>query len=109
MPVDMKVSASERKGAERIASSEEEYPWGLRLHLDDPSLKKLNMESLPAVGDEFMVIAKAKVNSISENESEGEDKSRHLSLQIVEMDLASYSDDDENGEKRINRLYGDKT
>lgn len=64
-----------------------EYPYGLTLNIDDATLKKLGIESPPAVGTKMMVVAMAEVRGTSQHE----DKDRvdkNMTLQITEMSLS---------------------
>jgi hypothetical protein len=68
----------------------EEYPYNLRIHLDREQLEQLGITSLPAVGTEVMLIAKATVNSVHESTTDnGASKSayRSVGLQITDLGL----------------------
>lgn len=62
-----------------------QYPWGLRLELNDESMAKLGMKSLPSVGQKMILVAEVDVTSVSEHESQGSGKRQHMSLQITDM------------------------
>lgn len=68
------------------------YPYGLQLRLDDEALDKLGEDTLPEVGGSIMVIAKAKVTSVSSNESDS-GKRRNVELQITDLCLEDPGDD----------------
>ena len=68
-------------------SSDETYPWGLSLELNEESLDKLSIDDLPKVGKEVTIMAKARVTSVSERDSTEGGKSRSVSLQITKMAL----------------------
>lgn len=81
------MKCSEREMEEKSEPTEKEkphYPYGLRLNLEAESLKKLEMKTLPQVGEKIMIIATAEVCSVSQNESEYGD-SKSVGLQITEM------------------------
>lgn len=79
------------------------YPWGTELDLNDTTLKKLGLTSLPAVGSEVTITAVAKVTRISAREEQG-GAEQCLGLQITQMDLNS-----QGGEQpAANKLYGAK-
>lgn len=86
--VDMKLSKRDKKESmeSKITEDRPSYPWGLRLNLDDDSLKKLGI-SLPDVGESMRVTATATVVSVSENKHEHGSHNRHVELQIVKMGL----------------------
>lgn len=100
--VDMKYSKDER--AEEAAGScsspdgtnMPDYPCGLTISLDDVSLKKLGITELPEVGDEYHLIAVAKVTSLSSSASEKSEENR-MTLQICY--LQAVHEDEEPGEK----------
>jgi hypothetical protein len=81
-------------GGEAATPLAPEFPYGLRIDLDNDSLKKLGIESLPEVGKSMMLHARVVVNSVSENESSGQEKRKSVGLQITDMALGS------EGEKR---------
>ena len=89
--VDLKLPAKDRK-ATVLAAPEEmegpEYPYGCCIHLDDDTLTKLGVTTLPAVGASMPFTAKAVVKSTSEHASDGGEKRRSVELQIVAMELS---------------------
>ena len=89
--VDMKYTAAEKKEESKemsapVGSNMPDYPWGLCLDLNDESLKKLGISTLPEVGDEYHLIGVAKVTRLSSSASEtySEDS---MSLQICFLQL----------------------
>jgi hypothetical protein len=85
-----------------------EYPYGLKLHLDNDSLKKLGIEKLPEVGAVMTLTAKVEVADISSSEGQDGEVHRGVGLQITEMELSSSKEKKDIGEE----LYGvpeDKT
>lgn len=99
---DMKVTRDERKEYP-MDMPKEDYPYGLRLHLDDESLKKLALENLPELGTEMKLTAVVVVKGKSMSEHENH-KHKNLELQITEMDLKSKDTREKNPEKN---LYGE--
>lgn len=65
-----------------------DYPWGLRLDLDQDTLAKLALGELPEVGAGFVMEARAVVVAVGENQEAGEPVRRHLALQITDLALA---------------------
>ena len=82
---DMKLTPSEKSEEAEIATDTPDYPYGLRLNLNEEALEKLGID-LPDVGDSFFVVAVAKVQSVSEHQSEGS-KSQNVDLQIEQLSL----------------------
>lgn len=77
--------------------SQPQYPYGLRIYLDDESLDKLGIEKLPELGAEFMIEAKVRVVSKSEstdpNDEDGDNDRSSMDLQIVAMGLPAAKKD----------------
>lgn len=94
--VSMKETAAEEKAEQAsLDSPAPDYPYGLRLSLGRNELKKLGMKDLPEIGDEFEIVARGKVVSISQSESERGDGYKCADIQITEMSL---TDPDEEAE-----------
>lgn len=69
------------------------YPWGLEISLNDDSLDKLGIETLPAVGTAVTIVAKATVSSTSERATESDGACASMCLQITEMQLSGVQED----------------
>jgi hypothetical protein len=63
----------------------------LSVNLDDASLKKLGIETLPKIGTAMVLTARVEVSSLSEYDSQQGGASRSLGLQITDMALAAES------------------
>ena len=68
--------------------SEPDYPWGLRINLDEDALGRLGIKSLPAVGAPVGIEATGVAISVRE-ETEGGKVRRYLELQITDLALAA--------------------
>lgn len=64
------------------------YPWGLCIHLDTETLKKLGYAEPPAVDSELTLSAKVMVTSVGMNQQQDGDKESRAELQITDMELA---------------------
>lgn len=85
----MKRSKKDVKNAEvGIDSEEPEFPWGLRVDLDNESLDKLGIKDLPKVGEKMTLVAKVEVIRVSESDSVSGEPRRDMELQITDMELA---------------------
>lgn len=73
-------------------ASESKYPYGLCVRLDNTSIEKLGMKTLPEVKDEMLLTARVVVTSVTSNEREGRGPEKTVELQITNMSL------DEDGE-----------
>lgn len=102
----MKRTESEQKDSEVCGRSAEEsrYPWGLRLHLEQPELDKLSLSVMP-IGSEVTITAKAKFVSIHQSEQIDQEKDISCALQITDMDVGIKPDENKVAE----RMYGDKS
>jgi hypothetical protein len=88
--VNMKMPAR----AEKMAScapcdvAREEYPYGLRLHLDTEQLAQLGIDKLPDVGAEVTITARGKITSVNQGASEHDKKVfRNVGIQITDLSL----------------------
>lgn len=98
------MSDDERKeyAQPSIMSGQPLYPWGLQITLDDESLKKLGLKTLPALDEVLEIKCKAQVISISSRKDGNEDDESSCQLQITEMEVI-----DKNVDTAL-KLYGDK-
>ena len=86
--VSMKRTKAEVKEMSApTAMDDEQYPYGLRISLQNDELEKLGIDKLPGVGDTFELEAIVVVKSVSAGQSEGGEKRRSIELQITEMCL----------------------
>lgn len=79
------------------------YPWGLNIRLENEVIERLGIEDMPEVGEEIMIVAKAKVESVSVHENSDKTKNRSISIQITDMAVEQ--------EKKVDvekALYGKK-
>lgn len=67
----------------------EEYPWGLRLHLQNESLDALGITEMPETDVVVTITAKAKVVGVSSSASSNSKKYRSVDLQITDMALGA--------------------
>lgn len=89
---DMQVSIGSSDG--------ERYPYGTRLDLDNDTLEKMGIKTLPPVGSTMMI--EAKVTVIGSRQSATKERTnRSLELQITDMELEA--DEDEVGESEMTR------
>ena len=96
---DMRKSKKERDDTCCDISDDEEYPWGLRINLDDESMEKLGID-LKDVGDVCVFSATAVVTNVSQSAGDnGEHKD--MSLQITDMEIKPIEEAD-----TAEQLYG---
>lgn len=88
----MKITKEDRKKKEEMYKSPcidtDDFPYGLRIHLDAEILAKLGIKTLPKVGTMVKITAEAQVRSTEVNERDGKEK-KSMSIQIEKMDLTS--------------------
>lgn len=78
-----------------VSGNGPDFPWGLSVNLENESLDKLKIDSLPEVGSTVRIVAEARVESVSsrsDRESNGK-KNRSVSLQITKMALSDAEED----------------
>jgi uncharacterized transporter YbjL len=85
----MKLTKSESTATQPVEAKQDSpaYPYGLRIELNDESMKKLGLKELPEVGEEMMLLAKVVVERVSQNDTK-DGKRQDMSLQITEMELS---------------------
>lgn len=94
---DMKLSKAEKKESSPVSCSEykgPDYPYGLCLRLDNATLEKLGIDSLPKVGATMQIMAMGVVTSVSSHESENQD-SRNVEIQIHELGVEDEDESDD--------------
>lgn len=105
--IDMKNTEKPKGGTmlSPVEADTPEYPYGLRLSLEEADLQKLGMTGSPELDSEFKLTALVCVVSVSQHESEGSDgKKRSLSLQIERMELTPAAEED-NEPTPAGKLY----
>jgi hypothetical protein len=79
---------AKQMSADPVMKEGPRYPYGLQIHLDEGSLKKLGIKELPKVGDVMTIKAKVSVCDVNKHESIY-GSNRNLGLQITDMELSS--------------------
>lgn len=90
----MKEERPKKKSKElSVASEGSEYPWGLRLTLNEETLKKLKMKADDFEYDGiYLLAAKVCVVGVSGNET-ASGKHTTIELQITDMEIQDESDE----------------
>lgn len=83
---EMSVNNTVLTGGELKEDDGPVFPFGLRISLENESLDMLDMPTMPAVGESFMMMARVEVVRTSEEERTG-DSFRSVGLQITDLSL----------------------
>lgn len=91
--VNLKMSREERKEYAEVTAdpNEPQYPYGLCIDLDDDTLEKLGITTMPAVGTAVQFTARAVVKSTSSNQYDGNEPESRMTLQITDMEVGDAS------------------
>lgn len=86
----MKVTKEDKKKREETMCApcidSDDYPYGLRIHLDSEMLSKLGIKKLPKAGASFTLSASGTVKSTEVNDRNGKE-TKSMSLQIEKLDV----------------------
>jgi hypothetical protein len=85
--INMENTSAEAEEQVSPTADAPKYPWGLCISLNDESLEKLGVKTLPAVGTDVTIIAKATVSGTSEFSTEGEGSRASMDLQITDLQV----------------------
>lgn len=77
--------SKEEKMYPTMAVEPDEYPYGLRVSLDDPQLDALGLSDLPKGGTEVTMHAKGHVVSRTEHEGDDGKTRKSLGIQITHL------------------------
>jgi hypothetical protein len=105
--INMQLSKEEANEEAGISPEAPKYPYGLCICLDDDSLKKLGITTLPTVGQEMVVMARVKVTATRAYETQSEDKAdseQSVDLQITDMDISNAPS---TNNSMASKLYGE--
>lgn len=99
----MKLDKEDKKSMEaECCISEQAYPYGLTVSLEEPSIKRLEISKLPEIGEKFLLKSIVEVISISDHVNKDE-RNRCIRLQITDMELAEAPKEERSTEST---LYG---
>ena len=97
MKKDKKSSEDMPSTVPASPGDEESYPYGLQLRLENEELDKLGFNELPEIGKTCKIEAEGVVESVSSNQSKGDDGLRKsVTIQITKM-ASSKADDNSDG------------
>lgn len=85
--ISMKIDKKDKDDSPEVSPAySEDYPYGLRIDLNEDSLELLGIDSLPDVGDTMKVVAEATVERVEQNSSSS-GKHRSVCMQITAMKI----------------------
>lgn len=91
--VSMKRTKKDKKhNSDHAIGTEESFPFGLSISLDDESLTKLGIKELPAVGKVMIVVGVGKVESVSKSSNERR-VSRNVTIQLEKLEVRPFKKD----------------
>lgn len=96
------TSGEKRENSVMSLEDKPSYPYGLKIHLDEETVKKLGISEAPEVGKKVQLMAIGEVVSVEKQEGRGDDHSFSMSVQLQDVDLQPSSRDQEVS----NTLYG---
>lgn len=95
--ISMKLDKADAKEEAGATPDLPAYPYGLTLYLNDETLEKLGIKTMPAVGSKLQLTATVIVTGTSVRATQGEKEAGEgaettdscVDLQITDMDLAA--------------------
>lgn len=100
----MKMAKKEMEAKSEPAKMDQpQYPWGLKINLDNEALQKLGMKEMPKVGQKLMLHAKVEVTDAHASDVKGGKKNVSCGIQITDMALEGEGEEYEMKE----RMYGE--
>lgn len=103
--ISMEQSAEEVKEQQNPTMADApKYPWGLFITLNDDSLEKLGITTLPTAGTTVTILARAEVTGTRENQTQGNESEMSVDLQITDMQVEGLETD--RMSRAMDALYG---
>ncbi len=85
---NMKISKADmEEKSEPQSVDSPQYPYGLKIYLDNDMLEKLGISQLPQVGASLVLSAKCEVCEVGQYDSKDGGKNQTMSIQITDMAL----------------------
>lgn len=95
-------SQDKREGSVFSVEDKPSYPVGLKITLDEETVRKLGLSEAPDVGKKIELMAIGEVVSVNKEEGRGDEHSFSFSVQLQDVDLRP-----DSREKEVSgALYG---
>lgn len=93
--IDMTLDKADAEEEASCSAEPPKYPYGLSLSLNDETLERLGMSTMPTVGSQVMLSALATVVTVSERQTQEtkeagepvESVEKYVELQITALDV----------------------
>ena len=101
-----RTEADKKKDRERFTDIEqqEDFPWGVNVHLRDEELEKLGLDGASLDSDDRVSIVAEGMVTTSNSRSIGGKKSHDVTIQLQKMAISPMKDSDT---ERADTLFGD--
>ena len=96
-----KTKAQLKKECEPCCGTQEEYPWGLRITMDNDTLGQVPEAKKLKVGDEVEIKAVGKVISKEVDTRDGQKTRRRTEIQIIKMGVAGKSNAEKDFDEEL--------
>jgi len=84
------------------------YPYGMKLHVDPETYKKLGLAEVPDLGEKMVILAHVEVSSLSKAPGKGDEVSVDMCLQITDIDLKTQDVEEQEEQKNpASVMYGE--
>lgn len=82
-----KDAAQKLYGEPTLGMPEMEYPYGLKICLDEASIQKLGLQEMPQIGAKMKIEAIVEVCAVSKYDTKESGQQRKIDLQITDMEI----------------------
>ena len=103
----MKLSKKEAKNEFEVAPGAPKFPHGLTINLDNESLQKLGFDSLPDVGEDFIVVGIGPVTHASEHRRQGDKVDRSITIQLESIEVGPVNEEAETAVEVVSAAIDD--
>lgn len=108
--INLQISDSEKKEQSQtsILYDTASYPYGMKLHVDPETYKKLGLSEVPDLGEKMIIIAHVEVSSLSKAPGKGDEVMVDMCLQVTDIDIKTAEIEEEEEQKDpASVMYGE--